>query len=81
MEEAESNIDTSTWLSGMHTVNHYSAWIWTLLNYTDSRPLTVLPLILVSKLGLNVGYVVSECVGLIFWLATTFFLYKIFDLF
>ncbi|WP_137343601.1 hypothetical protein [Dyadobacter frigoris] len=81
MEEVESNIDTSTWLSGMHTVNHYPAWLWTLLNYTDSRPLTVLPLVLVSKLGINVGYVVSECIGLIFWLATTFFLYKIFDLF
>lgn len=81
MEEVESNIDTSTWLSGMHTVNHYSTWLWTLLNYTDSRPLTVLPLILVSKLGIQVGYIVSECIGLLFWLTTTFFLYKIFDLF
>lgn len=81
MEEVESNIDTSTWLSGMHTVNHYNSWLWTLLNYTDSRPLTVLPLILVSKLGINVGYIVSECIGLLFWLTTTFFLYKIFDLF
>ncbi|MBE9462989.1 hypothetical protein ACFP1I_14690 [Dyadobacter subterraneus] len=81
MEEAESNIDTSTWLSAVYTVNHYPEWIWTLLNYTDSRPLTVLPLIFVSKLGINVGYIVSECVGLVFWLTTTFLLYKIFDFF
>ncbi|WP_234646151.1 hypothetical protein [Dyadobacter sp. CY356] len=81
MEEAESNIDTSTWLSAMHSVNHYSSWLWTILNYTDSRPLTVLPLIIVSKFGVNVGYITSECIGLLFWLLTTFFLYKIFDLF
>ena len=79
MEDAEANVDTSTWLSSMIAINHYPSWLWTLLNYTDSRPLTVLPLVIASWFGIPIGYIASECIGLFFMLGSVFLLYKIFS--
>ncbi len=77
----ESDVDTSTWLSAVISFNHYDSKIWTLLNYSDSRPLTVLPLIAGHWLGLPVGYAASETIGLIFWIGGMFLLYKTFNIF
>lgn len=79
--DVELNIDTSTWLSAVIAIKHYPDQLWTFLNYTDSRPLTVLPLLIVSFLGIHTGYYVSECVGIIFWLGSVFFLFKTLNLF
>ena len=79
--DVELNIDTSTWLSSVIAINHYPNQLWTFLNYTDSRPLTVLPLLILSFLGVHTGYYVSECVGIIFWLGSVFFLFKTMNLF
>lgn len=79
--DVELNIDTSTWLTAVIAIKHYPDQLWTFLNYTDSRPLTVLPLLIVSFLGIHTGYYASECVGIIFWLGSVFFLFKTLNLF
>ena len=79
--DIEVNVDTSTWLSSLISIQHYPDRLWTFFNYTDSRPLTVLPLILISWLGVHVNYYTSECVGIIFWLSTVFFLFKTLNLY
>ena len=73
----EVNVDTSTWLASVIAIKHYPDWLWTFLNYTDSRPLTVFPLIAASWIGIPVNYYTSECLGIIFWLGTVLFLFKI----
>jgi hypothetical protein len=70
MQENEKDMDSSTWLSSLLAFNHYPDKIWTLLNYTDSRPLTVLPLIMGHWLALPVSYLSGEVIGLAFWLGT-----------
>ena len=79
--DIEVNVDTSTWLSSLISIQHYPDRLWTFFNYTDSRPLTVLPLILISWLGVHVNYYTSECVGIIFWLSTVVFLFKTLNLY
>jgi len=81
MEDLEANVDTSTWLSSMIAINHYPSWLWTLLNYTDSRPLTVLPLVIASWTGIPIGYVASESIGLFFMLGSALLLYKSLNLY
>ncbi|SEI96844.1 hypothetical protein SAMN04487995_2795 [Dyadobacter koreensis] len=77
----EVNVDTSTWISSLISIEHYPDRLWTFFNYTDSRPLTVFPLILISGLGVEVNYYTSECLGIIFWLSTVFFLFKTLNLY
>lgn len=79
--DVELNIDTSTWLSAVIAIKHYPNWLWTFLNYTDSRPLTVLPLLILSFLGVHTGYYVSECLGILCWLGSIYFLFKTLNLF
>lgn len=80
MIEIEPNADTSTWLASAITVNQRSDAAWTLLTYSDSRPLTVLPLVVALKLGAPASYVMAEVVGLLFWLGSIFTCYQIFRL-
>lgn len=77
----EVNVDTSTWLSSLIAINYYPDWLWTFFNFTDSRPLTVFPLILISWLGVPVNYYTSECLGIILWLGSLFFFYKTLNLY
>lgn len=81
LRNIENDVDTSTWLSAVISFNHYDSKIWTLLNYSDSRPLTVLPLIAGHWLGLPVGYASAETIGLLFWIGSMFLLYKTFNIF
>ncbi|MCF2446406.1 hypothetical protein L0657_20780 [Dyadobacter sp. CY345] len=77
----EVNVDTSTWLSSLIAINYYPDWLWIFFNFTDSRPLTVFPLIIISWLGVSVNYYTSECLGVILWLGSLFFLFKTLNLY
>lgn len=81
LRDREYDIDTSTWLSAVIAVNHYPDKLWTLLNYTDARPLTVLPLVVGSRAGMPVSYSSAEIIGLLLWMGTTWLLYQICKLF
>lgn len=77
----EYDIDTSTWLSAVIAINHYPDKLWTLLNYTDARPLTVLPLLAGSWVGMPVSYASAEIIGLLLWTGTALLLYRMCRLF
>lgn len=81
LREREYDIDTSTWLSAVIAINHYPDKLWTLLNYTDARPLTVFPLVAGSWAGMPVSYSSAEIIGLLLWMGTTWLLYLICKLF
>ncbi|SDF76813.1 hypothetical protein SAMN04487996_112142 [Dyadobacter soli] len=81
LRHTEYDIDTSTWLSAVIAVNHYPDKLWTLLNYTDARPLTVLPLLAGSWFGMPVNYTSAEIIGLLLWTGTVLLLYQICKLF
>jgi len=76
MTPREPNIDTSTWLAGVISIDKSSDPIWTWLNYTDGRPLTVAPLLIAGALGFEATYPVAEGVGIICWLITLVILYN-----
>lgn len=81
LRDREYDIDTSTWLSAVIAINHYPDKLWTLLNYTDARPLTVFPLLAGSWAGMPVNYSSAEIIGLLLWTGTVLCLYQIFKLF
>ncbi|MCF0071189.1 hypothetical protein LZD49_11975 [Dyadobacter sp. CY261] len=81
LREKEYDIDTSTWLSAVIAINHYPDKLWTLLNYTDARPLTVFPLLAGSWVGMPVNYSSAEIIGLLLWTGTVLLLYQICKMF
>jgi hypothetical protein len=81
VRDVEYDIDTSTWLSAVIAVDRYPDKLWTLLNYTDARPLTVFPLVAGSWLGMPASYAGAEIIGLLLWLATVVLLYQLCRLF
>ncbi|WP_229240108.1 hypothetical protein [Dyadobacter sp. SG02] len=81
LRDREYDIDTSTWLSAVIAINHYPDKLWTLLNYTDARPLTVVPLLAGSWAGMPVNYSSAEIIGLLLWTGTVLLLYQICKLF
>lgn len=81
LRDREYDIDTSTWLSAVIAINHYPDKLWTLLNYTDARPLTVFPLLAGSWAGMPVSYSGAEIIGLFLWTGTVLLLYQICRLF
>ncbi|WP_342087633.1 hypothetical protein [Dyadobacter sp. OTU695] len=81
LRDREYDIDTSTWLSAVIAINHYPDKLWTLLNYTDARPLTVFPLLAGSWAGMPVNYSSAEIIGLLLWTGTLLLLYQIYKLF
>jgi hypothetical protein len=81
LRDREYDIDTSTWLSAVIAINHYPDKLWTLLNYTDARPLTVFPLLAGSWAGMPVNYGSAEIIGLLLWTGTVLLLYQICKLF
>ncbi|WP_025765135.1 hypothetical protein [Dyadobacter tibetensis] len=76
MSDVEPNVDTSTWLASTLSLSALPDKLWLLLNYTDSRPLTVLPIWLSYSLGAPLTYTMAEIVGLIFWLISIVFFYR-----
>ncbi len=77
MAESEANVDASTWLAAAFTVVQRADPLWTLLTYSDSRPLTVLPLAVALWLGAPPAYVVAETIGLLFALGTIVVTYRL----
>ncbi|WP_428656707.1 hypothetical protein [Runella sp.] len=76
MIDREPNVDTSTWLASIISIDKSTDPVWTWLNYTDGRPLTVLPLLIARCLGFEVSYPVAEGVGIVCWLLSILILYK-----
>ncbi len=81
MVNIEPSVDTSTWIASTLALNTFPDKIWTLFNYTDSRPFTVLPLYLVSLFGVSINYISTEIIGLVLWICTGLILNKTFQLF
>ncbi|MFT4032456.1 MAG: hypothetical protein QM669_08545 [Siphonobacter sp.] len=81
LENIETDVDTSTWLSSVISLNYYPDKFWKWLNYTDSRPLTVLPLWMVTWLGIPANYLVAEWIGVLLWLGSILITYRTLCLF
>jgi hypothetical protein len=77
IQTSEVDVDTSTWLSAAISFHHYPSKLWVLLNYSDSRPLTVLPLVIATSLGFPATYLMSEIVGILLWIGTIYILYRL----
>lgn len=74
----ELDVDTSTWISSaISTAQSPRPW-WTILNFCDSRPLTVLPLALVEMLGIRVTWAMADGIGVLLWVGTLIFVFLTF---
>lgn len=74
----ELDVDTSTWISSAISTAHSDRPLWTLLNYSDSRPLTVLPLAVAEMAGINVDWALADGIGVMLWVATLTFVFLMF---
>ena len=74
----ELDVDTSTWISSAISTAHSDHPLWTLLNFSDSRPLTVLPLAMVEMVGVKVDWAMADGIGVILWVMTLIFVFLIF---
>ncbi len=81
VSEGEYDEDESTWIASALTVLQSSEKWWTLFNYSDSRPLTVLPLVAAGLLGIKQGYLMAKLIGVLFWAGSVFFLFKAFSVY
>lgn len=61
----EYNVDESTWIANTLAVMQSKDFFATLLTHTTSRPVTVLPLLLLDKLGLPVDFYHVKVVALV----------------
>jgi hypothetical protein len=66
-------MDMNTWMASAITVAKSPDAIWTLLNYADGRPLTVLPLVLFEWIGIKMDFRTVEMLGVSIW-SVTFYL-------
>ena len=71
----ELDVDTSSWISSAISAARSETPFWTLLNYSDSRPLTVFPLFILEKMGVAVTWSMAEKVGLFLWTSSIIFFY------
>lgn len=81
ISNGEYDEDESTWIASALTVIQSTQKWWTLFNYSDSRPLTVLPLVAAYLLGFQKSYFIAKTVGVLFWAGSIFLLFKTFSLF
>ncbi|GAB3327589.1 hypothetical protein GCM10027299_28430 [Larkinella ripae] len=70
LPDREQNVDTSTWIATALTVGQADDPVYTLFNYSDGRPLAVLPLVLVECLGVPLDYRLTDFVGVLLWCIT-----------
>ncbi|RRA97951.1 hypothetical protein [Larkinella rosea] len=68
--DREQNIDTSTWMATALTVGKASDPLYTLLNYSDGRPLAVLPLAIAELIGIPLDYRLTDLIGVLLWCIT-----------
>ncbi len=78
ISDGEYDEDESTWIASALTVIQSSEKWWTLFNYSDSRPLTVLPLVIGHFFGLGPGYLIARLMGVLLWAGSLYFLYRAF---
>lgn len=81
ISNGEYDEDESTWIASALTVIQSSQKWWTLFNYSDSRPLTVLPIVVAYLLGFQKSYFIAKIVGALFWTGSIFLLFKTFSLY
>lgn len=67
MPQIETGPDASIWLASANTVSILPDSIWSLLTTNEARPLTVLPLVLLHKLGMPLTYPAADIVGIIMY--------------
>lgn len=68
--DRQQNIDTSTWIATALTVGKASDPLYTLLNYSDGRPLAVLPLAIAEWIGIPLDYRLTDLIGVLLWCLT-----------
>ena len=74
----ELDVDTSTWISSAISTAQSEHPLWTLLNFSDSRPLAVLPLAIVEMAGVKVDWALADGIGVLLWVVTLIFVFLIF---
>jgi hypothetical protein len=70
-------MDMNTWMASAITVAKSPDVIWTLLNYSDGRPLTVLPLVALEWAGFQIDFRIVEMLGVSIWTITFYMLGRI----
>jgi len=68
LTDLEIDVDTSTWIASAISIDYYPDKLWKMLTFTDSRPLTVLPVYGMLYAGIPVNYISTELLGLVIWL-------------
>ncbi|GAB3909761.1 hypothetical protein GCM10028803_48000 [Larkinella knui] len=76
-QNREHNVDTSTWIATALTVGQAEDPLYTLLNYSDGRPLAVLPLALVELAGIPVDYRLADLIGVLLWCLTFWIFWRL----
>ncbi|KAA9354798.1 hypothetical protein [Larkinella humicola] len=76
-QNREQNVDTSTWIATALTVGQADDPLYTLLNYSDGRPLAVVPLALAEWLGISVDYRVADIIGVLLWCLTLWIFWQL----
>ncbi|WP_421829386.1 hypothetical protein [Larkinella sp.] len=73
----EQNVDTSTWIATALTVGQAGDPLSTLLNYSDGRPLAVLPLAIAELVGIPLNYRITDFMGVLLWCLTLWLFWRI----
>lgn len=76
-ENREQNVDTSTWIATALTIGKSSDPLHTFFNYSDGRPLAILPLALVELVGIPVDYQVTNFICVLLWCLTLWLFWRI----
>jgi len=63
----ETGPDASIWLASANTICTLPDTWWSLFTTNEARPLTVLPLVILHKLGMPLTYVAADIVGIIMY--------------
>jgi hypothetical protein len=75
--DREQNVDTSTWIATALTVGQADDPLSTLLNYSDGRPLAVLPLAIAEWVGVPLDYQRTDFIGVLLWCLTLWLFWRI----
>ncbi len=78
LRDIEIEVDTSTWIAASISIDRSPDPLWKLFLFSDSRPLTVLPLYLLLQTGLPLNHITSELVAVLLSLGTIYVAYRAF---
>lgn len=68
LTDLEIDVDASTWIASAISIDYYPDKLWKFLTFTDSRPLTVLPVYLLLYAGVPINYITTEVLALVIWI-------------